>query len=252
MAALFVVSASASLGAATLVDDPFTDGGVTDGSDAQDAAWSAINTTLSVNTYNTSGNTTSGLINNVTSGFPMITGAFANSSALAIGESIQVSFDFRLTGPVANDGAGLRFGFGSSANVYAVTFGTGTTSGLGFAQYASTAISGTATTYTPTGTPWAVNDTASHAFSFTITRSSANSLSFLATVDANTATAVTSNSVSNFTFSRIVLGQGGTINKFNIDNVLVTTSSIPEPSSLALLMGAGVWSGVLLKRPRRR
>lgn len=252
LAALVALSAPATLGAATLVDDQFADAGFTNGSDALDAAWSAVNTTLSVNTYNTSGNTSGGLINNVTSGFPMITGTFTNTTGLVVGESIRLQFDFRLTGPIANDGAGLRFGFGSSANVYSVTIGTGTASGFGIAQYSSTAVSGTSTGYTTTGSAISVNDTASHTFSLTVTRASATSLSFVASVDASTTTAVTSNSISNFTFSRIILGEGGTTNKFNIDNVLVTTSLIPEPSSIALLLGACALSTALLKRPKRR
>lgn len=237
---------------AALVDDAFIDGGLTDGSDALDATWTSLsNTALTVGAFNSTGNTSNALRVDSTNTFSGTKGAFTNASALAIGESITVSFDFRITNTAANDGAGLRFGLSSSSNTYAFTFGTGTTTGGGMAQFGANTMGGTNTIYPATGTPFAINDTATHSFSFTITRTSGTSLSFLGSVDANTISAVTSNSISNFTFNSIVLGQGNTINDFNIDNVLVFQSTIPEPSTYAALTGLAALGLVICKRSRK-
>ena len=249
LAAFIALSATGALHAATLVDDQFIDNGVTNGTDAQDAGWTANNLGLSITPFNSTGNTSNALRLAPSTTFSIANGVFS-SSALAIGESITVSFDFRMTSTVVNNDAGLRFGLSSSANTYGATLGTGTTTGFGIAQYATNTLSG-GTGYTTTGAPIAINDNASHTFSFQITRTSGTSLSFLATVDSNTVSAVTSNSISNFTFTNIILGQGSTTHIFNIDNVLVTTA-IPEPSSTALLLGAGILSATLVARPKRR
>lgn len=234
--------------AAVLVNDQFIDGGVSNGTDALDAAWSTLgNTTLTVGAFNSTDNTSNALRIDSTATFSGNGGAFTNATPLAIGESITLSFDFRITNTPGNNSAGLRFGLSSSSNTYAFTFGTGTTTGTGLAQFGSNTVGGTNTIYTTTGTPFAINDALSHTFSLTLTRDDSDSLSFLGSVDANTVSAVTSNSISNFTFNNIILGQGNTTNDFNIDNVNV--SVIPEPST-ALLVGLAGLGLVAFKRSR--
>ncbi len=252
LAAFIALAATGALHAATLVNDQFIDAGFTNGTDAQDAGWNAVaNATPTIGAFNSSGNTSNALRLDTTATFSVTTGTFTNATPLSIGESITLSFDFRIIAPPVSDGAGLRFGLSSSANTYALTFGTGASSGAGLAQFGASTTSGTNTGYALTGSAFSINDTASHTFSLQITRTGSTSLSFVGTVDANTVSAVTSNSVSNFTFTNIVLGQGSAaFNDFNIDNVLVTTA-IPEPSSTALLLGAGVLSAVLMARPKR-
>ncbi|HEY9250417.1 MAG TPA: hypothetical protein VIO38_14860 [Rariglobus sp.] len=252
LTALLVLAATTAARSATsLVDDQFLDGGVTNGTDASDAAWTSLsNTSLTVGAFNSTGNTSDALRVDSTATFSGTRGAFTNASALAIGEAITVSLDFRITNTPGNNNAGLRFGLSSSSNTYAFTFGTGTTAGAGIAQFGTNTVGGTNTIYTASGSSFAINDTASHTFSFTLTRTSATSLSFLGIVDSNSVSAVTSNSISNFTFTSIVLGQGGTTNDFNIDNVIVTQGAIPEPSTYAVFAGLAVLGLVAFKRTR--
>lgn len=251
VALLASVAAIPARSATTLVDDQFIDGGLTDGTDAADAVWTSLsNTALTVGAFNSTDNTSNALRVDSTATFSGTKGAFTNATALAVGESITVSFDFRIINTAANDGAGLRFGLSSSSNTYAFTFGTGTTAGGGMAQFGANTVGGTNTIYTASGTPFSINDTATHSFVLTLTRTSGTSLSFLGSVDANTTSAVTSNSISNFTFTSIVLGQGNTANDFNIDNVLVSQGAIPEPSVFAALAGLAALGLVMFKRTR--
>ena len=236
---------------AAVVDDQFIDGGITNGTDALDATWTSIaNTTPTIGAFNSTGNTSNALLIDTTSSGSGTRGQFTNTS-LAIGESITLSFDFRITNTAANNNAGLRFGLSTSSNTYALTFGTGTTVGAGIAQFAVNTVNGPNTGYTATGTPFAINDTASHTFAFTLTRTSSTSLSFLGSVDSNTVSSVTSNSISDFIFNNIIVGQNASLNDFNIDNVLVTVGAIPEPSTYAVLAGLAALGLVACKRSRR-
>ncbi|MEZ0216672.1 MAG: PEP-CTERM sorting domain-containing protein [Rariglobus sp.] len=243
-----------------IVDEPFTSSDLTDNiGDPLDAAWTSLsNTALSVGAFNSTGNISNALRIDTTAGFSGTRGQFTNGASLAIGESITVSFDFRIINTAGNDSAGLRFGLSSSSNTYAFTFGTGTTTGGGMAQFGANSVGGTNNIYTASGTPFAINDTASHTFSFKITRTSSISLSFLGSVDGNTISASTTaanspsvpTTVSNFNFTSIVLGQGGTSNDFNIDNVNVTLEAIPEPSTYAALAGLSALGLVAFQRRR--
>ncbi len=252
LASLLVLTAATSSHAATsLVDDQFIDGGFTNGTDALDAAWSSqANSTPTVGAFNSTGNTSNALLIDSTATFSGTQGQFTNATPLAIGESITLSFDFRITNAAGNNDAGLRFGLSSSSNTYAFTLGTGTTTGGNIVQFGANTVGGTNVIYTPSGAPFAINGTASHTFSLTITRTSGTSLSFLGSVDANTVSAVTSNSISNFTFNNIILGQGNTTNDFNIDNVNVTVGAIPEPSTYAAFAGLAALGLVAFKRTR--
>lgn len=253
IAFIALAGGTGSLRAATLGDDQFIDGGLTDGADALDLSWTSISvTTLTVGAFNTTGNTSDGLRYDATATFSTAKGAFANTTALAIGESITMSFDFRLPGGNNSDTAGLRFGLGSSSNTYSLNIGTGSSSGGAFVQFGPNTVAGTGTAYTTTGTPVSINNTAAHTFSLTLTRASSNTLSFLGSVDGSSFSASMSNTISNFTFNSIIIGQGNTTNDFNIDNVLVTTATaVPEPSTTALLIGAGILGATLLARRRK-
>lgn len=238
-------------GAVILVDDQFIDGGVTDGTDAKDAAWTFNNNggtgSISIAAFDTSGNTTNSLRTAPGgSNFTWTRGTYT-SQALNIGETLSLSLDFRITSARANSAAGLRFGFGSSADTFALTFGTGTTTGGAILRFGPNTLSGTSTNLSTSGTAFAVNDTLPHTFSLVIQRTGASSLSFTGAVDSNNFTGATTGT-SNFTLDRIIFGQGGSAMGLNVDNV--SASIVPEPSSMSLLIMSGM--GLLLRARRRQ
>lgn len=249
LSVLLSLGTSTTAHAAILVDDQFNDNGFSDGTDPLDTTWTApVNATLSIGSFNSSGNTSNALRIDNSAGNALTKGTFT-STTLAIGESITLSFDFRMIAAAVNDTAGLRFGLSTSANTYGFTFGTGTSSAVGTAQFATGTVSGPNTPYTSTGTTFAINDTLSHSFSFTITRTNSTSLSFLSSVDANTVSAVSNNTISNFTFSSLILGTGNSFNDINIDNAIV--SIIPEPSTYAAIAGLAALGLVACRRSRK-
>ncbi|CAM3032086.1 PEP-CTERM sorting domain-containing protein [Rariglobus hedericola] len=248
LAGLLAVSAVSSAHAATiLVDDQFNDGGLTNGADPLDTAWTTTAGTLSV--------TSNALTQSATTFFAVKadTGATALTNGGA-NDSITLSLDLRATSNPGAADAGFRFGFSTATKTYLFHIGTGGTAPGGFKEFSSPdSISGGGATYTTSPTPGvaqSITNTAYHTFSMTITRSGASSLSFIATLDGTTYTSVTSNSISDFTFNRIILGEGGTAIPFAVDNVLVTQGTIPEPSTYAALVGLAALGLVAFKRSR--
>jgi hypothetical protein len=255
-ALLAVTATTASRSATSLVDDQFIDGAVTNGTDALDATWTSINAGLSVGAFDSSGNTTSALVKTGSATFNTVKGAFTNTTALTNGgdgASITLSFDFRFTATPGASNAGLRIGLGTSSNGYTFNVGTGGTASGGFVQYtAADATAGTSNGFTTSpASSFSISDTASHTFSLTLTRTGANSLSLSSTLDGNTFTATSgATSISAFTFDRILIGEGGTAMRFNIDNVNVTLGVIPEPSAYATFAGLGALGLVAFQRRR--
>lgn len=226
--------------AATQVNDTFTDGGITNGSDALDTGWSVLASslvTLSAGQYATSGNTTTGLIFNstwVSSGpYPTARGGTFTAPALAVGEAVTLTFDFRVTsGTIPSDGGAFRFAVGSSSASYALRFGSGNISGGTLAVYGADILSGTSTSLTTTGTPIAINNTTSHNFFLKLSRVAADTLAVTAKIDGVNTFTATQSGVTNFTFNRVLLGEGGVNNlDFNMDNVLVSTGVDTPPLS---------------------
>lgn len=225
-APIYVDLAAGTGSGAVIVDDSFTDGGLTNGTDALDIPWYSMASTavLGVGAFNSSGNTTSSLVlNNTRSGntgpFPYLKGGSYLIPALAVGQSATLSFSFRITGTIPSSGSALRFALGSGSSTYALTFGTGTSAGGGLTKYGPDIVSGTGTSLA-TGGSIAINDNSPHTFSMTLTRSSTG-LSVSASVDTATMSG-SETGVSNFTFDRVVLGQGGVDNlDLTIDNVKV-------------------------------
>jgi hypothetical protein len=83
-----------------------------------------------------------------------IKGGTFSGQALAVGDSITFSHEFRITSAgIASDSTGLRFGLGNSSNTYAFLLGTGTAPGKGFTVWPVDQLSGGGfTTLTTTGT----------------------------------------------------------------------------------------------------
>lgn len=254
LTALLAVTAVSSTHAATvLVDDQFNDGDLINGTDPLDVAWTRVGGTGSNLAV------TANALTQSSSSYFVVKGVFTPVTLTNGGsnDSITLTMDIRATSiPGASD-AGFRFGLGTSgtgANTYVFHLGTGGTAPGGFVQWAGVdSVSGTPTVYatSPTpGTAQSITDTAYHTFSLTITRTSATSLSFSSSIDGFNYTSVSSNSISNFNFDRIILGEGGTSVPFAIDNVLVTQGAIPEPSTYAALAGLAALGLVAFKRTR--
>ena len=250
-------------GQTVLVNDTFNDGGVTDGADTQDVGWGnqSTNLTLGITPFNTTGNTGNALQYNstwtTTGPFPIAKGsgtAFTSTTLnVTTANSIRLSLDFRVTSTtIPASGSGFRFALGTSTTTNSFNFGSGTTAGGSFVAYSSADTpSGTGTSQTTTGTALAINDNDAHTFVLTITRSgtgvAGDHLLYTASVDGNTFTADQA-TVTNFAFSRIILGEAGINNlDFNVDNVKVEVLPAPEPGAMGLL----ALGGLVLTRRRR-
>lgn len=208
---------------ALLVDEHFNDGGVSNGSDPLDLGWTVLGSgpvTLSAGPFNTAGNTSTGLIWNASNAYSVAKGGAFSTRTLSTGSAITLSFDFRAVGTIPSVASGWRFALGSSTDTFALLFGTGTSPSATFAVYPVDTISGTNTVLTTTGTPLAMNDNTIHKFSLTLNRTATNTLSLTATIDQSTFTA-SQTGVTNFTFNRIILGEGNLTMDFNVDNVVI-------------------------------
>lgn len=104
--------------AATIVDDKFIDGGVTDGSDASDVGWypvvnAAGGTNPSPQSDSTTGPNEGGndaALQFTPSAAFAGTGASFTQVTLAVGQTITLSFDARFTGTPTTNGGGFRLG----------------------------------------------------------------------------------------------------------------------------------------------
>lgn len=245
-----------------LLNDDFSDGGLSDGTDLLDAVWTssgqASNNPVSVAAFDSAGNTSNALFKNNTNAgmtFNVVKGAFTNTTALGIGDSITLAFDFRFTATPGASGAGLRIALGTSSTTELFQLGTGGTASGNFAHYnsADTTAGTGSVTFTPSPVPTtSITDTLAHTFSLTLTRTGSTSLDFSSTVDGVTVTSSSgATSISAFTFNRVLIGEGSPVMKYTLDNVNVfITTAVPEPSAYAALAGLAALGLAAFKRPR--
>lgn len=213
------------------------------------------------------------------------------STYLSKGDSLTLNFDFQGTETAYKSNSGNYFTFGllgSTTSTFSIadTFGYGISTRLEedsrsattapIAQVMNGTVRGT-TTFTANGsdsvgTAFSTNGTnrTDHlSFSFSITRMADDGL-LLKTVFTNVTDnvsfvrtySVAADALQNkdddpYTFDAVFIGyyragsDNGTI--FDIDNVTVTyTSAIPEPATVALLLGFGGLLGVFVWRRARR
>jgi PEP-CTERM motif len=287
--AAFTLSSSAF--AATIVSDTFTDGGVTDGADAQDVSWSALfnlngGSPSVANTGSLPG-TGNALNADASSTFSAITAALPTDTALnlAIGDTLTFSFNALYTQAPVNVGSGFRFGIASGNYAVGVLVNTGTTAGFSIAHdldntagtnfltgggnhalgFSTGSAAGDTGTNNVTFTGMAVTTT--YAMSISMTYVDATTISYTATVNGFTATAtdkddtgvnntVGADFLTNFSGGRLLIRNGnlgsGTVGDFRVDDVVVdVTSAIPEPSTYAALAGLGVLGLAVLRRKNR-
>lgn len=219
--ALCGLAACAVSFAETLVNDPFSDGAVSNGADAQDVAWSATNANLSIVQYNSTGSNTGNAMRiSPTAGYQVVKTPVFAGRQLQVGQAMQLWLEFRMPSSVPNGTSNLRFGLGSAAATYGVNFGTGTSASTTIHRYLANAVSGTSTALTVTGTPISLNSTANHELSLLLVRTSPTTLAIAACLDGVFYTA-SDTGVSNFTFDRVLFGTGSVTVTANLDNVRV-------------------------------
>lgn len=274
LASILNASTGAS-SAATLINDKFIDGSFTNGADAADAAWFAIADSIA-GTISIVSNTTTGpnegvadsaLSFNASNGFRAILANFS-STTLAVNDRISFSFDFRYTSNppsiATTSDSTLRFGiFDSNGTVVSTTPSSADNDDFGYLARFSTnnnaassltkvpsgdaSTAGTAVTASISNTI-PVFGTTSHALRLDLTRVAGGGIQIDSYFDGSLITSATDTSTPYSSFDNIRIGQNSSTTEFQIDNVLVETSVIPEPSSVALL---GLASLVLCLQRRR-
>jgi hypothetical protein len=242
--------------AAVVVDDDFN------GATAVPSGYSAENSgTLAIVDDTLTNFATDSLQFNPSTTFEILERSFANQQVLLPGDMIEVSFDLNYSGTVPNSPSGFRFGIGDgsvgaapgSAEGYTVSIGTGNSSDLSiFDNNAATTVTNIGgmsdnISGASTGTANLVGGEVA-SLGLTITRT-ATGLDFLATYSDDDGIATRTASVvgGDVNFSEIAFVTRNAA-AFNLDNVNVTFTPIPEPTSgLAVIGGLG-----LLAARRRR
>jgi len=261
-AVLVAVMGTARVYAAStiLIQDTFADGGFTNGVDANDAAWASYGSaTRTIN---------SGALRVAAAGSDRGVIAGFSATTLAVGETLSLTFDFRYTVvPAADNSSALRFGLYNTATTavdYNDDFGfrvntpyggtsspgiireTGTSGAIG-AGSDSTSLTtpGTFSTFS-LGTSW-------NTLTFSFTRTDATTLTFDFKVDniSLMTSAASNNSGSIFTFDEVAFVNRAGAATFELDNINVTLTTVPEPATTAIAIGCIALTGAIGLRRRK-
>lgn len=270
IAALGVAMTPRTAESAIIVDDQFTDGGRSDGSDPLDISWfkNRASTQLSIVDDPVIGSGNALHVDIATFSKPSahyIVGTFTPVTVGPTpGDKIRASFDFRFSGPVfADTGANFRLGILSSAGTaieadgfhsttelddvgYGVSFEAAPSVFEGIKRHHGADIGGPGDPWLPTVTSGSLDnlgDTAvKHTATWTIERVTASSVQVTFQLDDLEAVTVDSAGNRIETFDELVVR--GSLSRpldFTIDNVRVETiQAVPEPATLVvwLLLGA--------------
>ncbi len=236
------LGAAPALGA-TIVQDSFNDGGVSNGADAKDVAWygSASGVTVGIDPSAITGNT---LVMSSASNNRSLHAYFPSVTLAASGDYVELAFDLKYDGPDIN--SGLTFGLLNSGGTQASSGYAGTISddsgystainpggannlGGGFVGYPGASNEGKFKVFDPGATV--------HAFNVRYT------LNALGGLEVKLQTDVVDGGVQTKTFASPTtlvsdelwfrLSSTGNQGPIYIDNLIVATS-VPEPASLSL------------------
>lgn len=267
--------------AQVLVNDTFSDGGRTNGADVQDAAWfhGSNEAPASVGVVDVGGNNRLRISAALGSALnPLLTSTFA-PAALSVGQTISLSFDF--TSTTAASASGIRFGLynGGSTNITADIMGNPPAFGsvfhddVGFSAFAPHQQTGTIQLYNRTANTTsnanllggatainspivgasatlgtATNTTSVYSVGLALTRTVAGYdylVSYAGTSFGGSTTLVPTSSFD--TIGILAINDSQT---FTIDNVMVSVTSIPEPSTWAAISGLAALGAVAARRRR--
>lgn len=270
-ALLCLVTAQAQ---SVIVNDPFTDGGRTNGADPLDIPWFSLTTSPVLSVVDDSGGLGSG---NALQAAPdtnvQLVGVVPTITTLAnVGESLVLTMDFRFNVAPVGSFSGFRFGLfnsngtsvtgdnsgvaGPAANDfgYGFTFGTGAASNNAVSIFKSASgvpLASTGGSITATGTPFTVSNALAHHLQITLTRLTATSLGIEFRFDGSVVATATDASSPFISFDEIYAvtnAQSG--RNYLLDNV--TLQFIPEPSVGALLAIGGFAAAILLRKRQNR
>ncbi len=253
-----------------------------DAFDAQDVAWymGIGNPTLGVANDSFAGGSSARAFSFAIGGVDSFRRVGANFSAasLAIGEKIILSLDMRFTEAPATNAIGFRVGLHNSNGTvlgadqtsttvqapqetndvgYYMRIATGSASGainelvrepagnnpLGGA---TTGGSGDgATVLNAAASPAVLGDQLKHTLLLSIERTATSTLAIQGYVDGVLKLSSTDSAALTSAFDMVYVGNGGTVNDFNFDNVKIEV--VPEPATIGLL----AMSGLMLGRRRR-
>ncbi len=271
-AAGVLIAAAGASSAATLLDDKFLDGNSTNGTNAgeTDAEW-FTNKTMVPGTISIVSNSVTGpdegsadsALRFAAGNGVNFRGILANFTSTTIGlnDRLTLSFDFRYTAAPAGNDTGLRIGlFNSNGTVVTGNASTDDDNDFGYLARFSTNANGTsdlrdvpfgdgqdagnAIIPTTSNTIGAFGTT-SRALRFELT-GVAGGIQLDSYFDNSLIATATDTAAAYTTFDNLRIGQGGISDTFEIDNVLVATSVIPEPS--VALLGALGMLGLLRRR----
>lgn len=261
-------------GSIILVEDGFDDGGRTDGSDPHDVAWFTrfANPALTIVTDNGSPGIGDGnaLDVNANGGNQPIVGVMTNSVTLAVSDTLEFSFDFRLT-TLINSSSAFRFGIfdsnGTGATAdgqtvsdndrgYRVVLGAGGTAALTLSEESGsnaqilTGSDGTALT-DPGAVTVNIADNEKYSAYFTITRSAAAQVDLYVAIRNSAGVIIgsatgTDTTSPYFTFDEIAFNHATTVAvDYRLDNISLT---IPEPATCILVVAAMAMFGCRARR----
>jgi len=237
----------------THISDDFSDGLRTK-TGATDTNWWRTNGTLSV---------VSGQLEWASPGtFQAITGDVPTSTLVQAGDTIELTFNFRFAAAPGTQASGFRFGIYNQSGTAATDVAASTDNDKGYFANISTGATMAHQVRRETGatlpiiagtdfTQIGANNTTSPGITGTLDQNAsikiiktASGVNIVASVNGTEYLNVVDASPVTLTFDEVAFGSASNSQTLLFDNVVVTFSAVPEPSSLILVAagGACLWT----------